>query len=140
MDLEEPTASYPYDLVFDMTICQELMAAVEDDEFAKRLNASLCNRMWFKITPDQQGVLDRLKMRVDRDKMEYDEYWSASWRSVGGIIADLRGPYLRRVGQQFEDYLFWYCSGSEGHLFDDVKEILNKINWHSFEENDSSLI
>lgn len=141
MDLEEgPLPPYPDDLVLDMMACQELMTVVEDDEFAKRLNASLCNRMWFKIMPDQQGVFDRLKMHVDRDKMKYNEYWSASWRAVGGIIADLRRPYLRRLGKQLEDYMCWYCSGSEGCLFDDVKEILNKINWYSFEENDSSVI
>lgn len=137
MDMIPP---YPYDLVSDMTLCPEIIAAVEYNAFAKRLNAALCNRMWFKITPDQQGVFDRLKTRIDRDKMEYNEYWSASWRSVGGIIATLREPYLRRVGKQLEDYMSWYCSGSEGFLFDDVRDILNKINWYSFEENDSSLI
>ena len=31
-----------------------------------------------------------------------DDRWSASWRSAGGIVADMRGE---------GDYIDWYCSG-----------------------------
>lgn len=131
---------YPHDMIHDMVTCPEVMAAVEDEDFAQHLYASICNRMWFKITPDQQGVFDRLKMLPDRDKMEYNEYWSASWRATGGIVADLREPFLRRTGKSLEDYMNWYCSGSEGHLFEDVVGLLKKIHWYSFEENDNQIV
>jgi hypothetical protein len=34
-----------------------------------------------------------------------DQYWSASWRSAGGIVANLQGK---------GDYMDWYCSGMGG--------------------------
>jgi hypothetical protein len=37
-----------------------------------------------------------------------DEYWSCSWRSAGGIVADFRRAVVR------EDYMDWYCSGMGG--------------------------
>lgn len=133
-DMKPP---YPHDMINDITLCPEVMTAMEDDDFAQHLYASICNRMWFKITPDQQGVFDRLSASSDRDKMEYNEYWAASWRSAGGIVADMREPFLRRASKRLEGYLDWYCSGSEGHLFEDVEELLKKLHWYSFGENDN---
>jgi hypothetical protein len=43
-----------------------------------------------------------------------EEYWTASWRGAGGIVADLRG--------QGEDYMDYYCSGIKGGLSYDSKD------------------
>ena len=75
-----------------------------------------------------------------------EEYWSASWRHSGGIIADMR---------QQGDYIDWYCSGmgglnadydpdggetfeewqartkyvSEGVVTEEIETDLNKLGW-----------
>lgn len=57
------------------------------DAYAQNVYAALCNMRWQK-----RDVLPILK----------DEYWSCSWRSAGGIVADMQGK---------GDYIDWYCSG-----------------------------
>ena len=63
-----------------------------------------------------------------------DEYWSCSWRSAGGIVAELRGQ---------GDYIDWYCSGimgvgeadsfqgyvSESTVTDEIRQDLFAIGW-----------
>ena len=43
--------------------------------------------------------------RLDVLPILKDEYWSCSWRSAGGIVADML---------QKGDYIDWYCSGMGG--------------------------
>ena len=70
--------------------------------YAQNLYAAMCNMQWQKAE-----VLSILK----------DEFWSASWRSSGGIVAE-----IRREG----DYMDWYCSGMGGlaSMPDDDEEAL----------------
>lgn len=58
--------------------------------YAQNLYAAMCNMQWQKIE-----VMPILK----------DEYWTASWRGAGGIVADILGK---------GDYMDWYCSGMGG--------------------------
>ena len=60
------------------------------DAYAQNLYAALCNMQWCK-----KEMWPLLK----------EDYWSCSWRSAGGIIADM---------QQKGDYIDWYCSGMGG--------------------------
>ena len=56
-------------------------------DYAQNVYAAMCNMRWQRL-----DVLPILK----------DEYWSCSWRSAGGIVADML---------QKGDYIDWYCSG-----------------------------
>lgn len=82
-----------YDLVEDIRNCPEIMAKIraKDKRYAQNLYAAWCNMQWCKR--DTWPVLA-------------EKYWTASWRSSGGIVADLRN--------QGEDYMDYYCSGIKG--------------------------
>ena len=100
--------------------CEWMLKKVVDHEtYAQNLYAAMCNNVF---QPNQ--VWPRLR----------DEYWSCSWRSAGGIVADLRGQ---------GDYIDWYCSGimgvgetdsfrgyvSESTITDEIRQDLFAIGW-----------
>jgi hypothetical protein len=62
-------------------------------DYAQNVYAALCNMRW-----QPAEVFPILK----------DEYWSCSWRSAGGIVADFRKTV------SVESYMDWYCSGMGG--------------------------
>ena len=87
--------------------------------YAQNIYAALCNNQFIKI-----DVWQLLK----------EEYWTASWRYAGGIVADILGE---------GDYMDWYCSGMggpvggmavegylpEGVVSDELLEDLTKLGW-----------
>jgi hypothetical protein len=97
------------------------------DSYAQNIYAALCNMRWQKL-----DVFPILK----------EEYWSCSWRSAGGIVADML---------QKGDYIDWYCSGMgglatynveegdaqmaemkyvpEGHVTDEIRADFQKLGW-----------
>jgi hypothetical protein len=70
-------------------------------DYAQNVYAAMCNMRWQPL-----DVLPILK----------DEYWSASWRSAGGIVANFRQSVAS------EDYMDWYCSGMGGLATYDEQE------------------
>ena len=78
------------DLINDMKNSSWFMEKIKEDRYAQNIYAALCNMRW-----QPQDVWPVLK----------DEYWTCSWRSAGGIVAELQGK---------GDYLNWYCSGMGG--------------------------
>jgi len=70
-----------------------------DDDYAQRLYASLCNVTWIK-----DGSED-----------------SWTWRAVGGNLAELRG--------KGESYMDFYCSGNEGNVSTDIEVDLGCLGW-----------
>lgn len=60
------------------------------DDYAQNVYAALCNMRW-----QPADVFPILR----------DEYWSCSWRSAGGLVAEWQGQ---------GDYMSWYCSGMGG--------------------------
>jgi hypothetical protein len=80
-----------YDLEAEIAATPALVEKIKSrNDYAQNLYAAFCNMQWQKTE-----VFPILS----------DELWSVSWRSAGGIVADLRGE---------GDYLSWYCSGMGG--------------------------
>ena len=109
-----------YNLEEDIRACDWMLKKVQDREtYAQNLYAAMCNNVF-----QRNEVWPRLK----------DEYWSCSWRSAGGIVAELRGQ---------GDYIDWYCSGifgagetdsfqgyvSESTVTDEIRQDLFAIGW-----------
>jgi hypothetical protein len=99
-----------YDLRSTQWICDKAKA---NDNYAQNLYAAICNNEFAKFT--QTGD------RIETFRNLKGDYWGASWRSAGGIIADMR---------EQGDYIDWYCSGigneEYGHGLDGTKPELDE--------------
>jgi hypothetical protein len=112
-----------YELDQEIANTPELVAKIKSrDDYAQNLYAAMCNMQWQKTE-----VMPILK----------DELWHCSWRSAGGIVAELRGE---------GDYMDWYCSGiwggdwgkglvnpeyvEETTITDEIREDLRRLGWH----------
>jgi len=80
-----------YDLRSTDWILEKVRA---QESYAQNLYAAMCNMRFVR-----KEMFPYLRQDPDRD------LWSASWRSAGGIVADMR---------QEGDYIDWYCSGMGG--------------------------
>jgi hypothetical protein len=79
------------DLEYDLRTTEWILTkARASDAYAQNIYAAMCNMRWQKL--DTFPILK-------------DEYWSCSWRSAGGIVANML---------QTGDYIDWYCSGIQG--------------------------
>jgi hypothetical protein len=87
-----------YDLRSTEWICQKAKAS---EVYAQNLYAAMCNMQWCKL--DTTNALEILK----------GEHWSCSWRSAGGIVADML---------EEGDYIDWYCSGIRNDGYGDIDE------------------
>lgn len=87
------------DMSKDIAATPWIMEKLQKDYYAQNLYAAICNMRWQKL-----DVMPILK----------NEYWTASWRAAGGIVAE-----LRNCG---EDYIDWYCSGMGGIVNYDADE------------------
>ena len=96
-----------------------------NDVYAQNLYAAMCNIQW-----RSKKLWPTLK----------EENWSCSWRSSGGIVANM---------QQKGDYMDWYCSGirndsmldpeiahsypngyvPEGTVTEEIEQDLDKLGW-----------
>ena len=88
-----------YDLRSTKWICDKAKAS---DAYAQNLYAAICNNDFIKndVWPILQG-----------------QTWSASWRSAGGIIANMR---------EEGDYIDWYCSGIRNEVPDEEYNDMTK--------------
>jgi hypothetical protein len=102
----------------DLDICQApwiVKKVQSSDIYARKLYAAMCNIRW-----QHQEVFSILK----------NQYWTVSWRSAGGIIADIRGE---------GDYMNWYCSGNEGYVDPEIEQDMAAIGWQWSEWPDETL-
>lgn len=88
-----------YDLRSTKWICDKAKA---DESYAQNLYAAICNNEFVKN--DVWPLLT-------------DKRWSASWRSAGGIVANMI---------EKGDYIDWYCSGIRGDLSDEEYNDMTK--------------
>ena len=101
------------DLAEDLHADLDIRAKMQNPAYAHKMYAALCNTKW-----QPTDVIDILKERT----------WQSSWRSTGGIVAELRDCD--------ENYLDWYCSGYEGYVHPEVRADLKRIGWVCVEEDD----
>ena len=117
---------------YDMSQAEWFVSRVRGSKtYAQNLYAAMCNNSFQK-----QDVWLVLK----------DEYWSCTWRSAGGIVANLEG--------QGGDYMDWYCSGmgsglgngdtdgdlhyvGESVVTDEIGADLALLGWRVVEDPDS---
>jgi hypothetical protein len=97
-----------HDITTSVWFCEKVRTS---DAYAQNLYAAMCNMRFMKL-----DVVPILK----------DEYWSASWRTAGGIISRIQGK---------GDYMDWYCSGMGGFAAladetdDDAKELFDRLGY-----------
>jgi hypothetical protein len=128
-----------YDLRSTKWICDKAKA---NEYYAQNLYAAICNNDFVKN--DVWPILT-------------DKRWSASWRSAGGIVANM---------VESGDYIDWYCSGirnelseeefqtmtseeqeryfyyknnfvSESHVTNEIREDLLKLGWIVVDDPDN---
>ena len=138
-DAEWAEQEHTNDLEYDLRSTDWIVAkARANGYYAQNIYAALCNMQW---------------QRADVWPVLKDETWSCSWRSAGGIVADLRGE---------GDYIDWYCSGmgglnseyqdgetneqwkqrtryvSEGTVTDEIREDFQRLGWKPMPWNDEA--
>lgn len=126
-----------YDLRSSKELCDKVKLS---DNYAQNLYAAMCNMTW-----QRREFWQEMK----------GETWSCSWRSAGGIIADMR---------EEGDYIDWYCSGigneergygldgskpeldedgrnyvPEGQITEEIELDLNRLGWRPVPYNDDTL-
>jgi hypothetical protein len=84
--------------IIDSQRIKNKMRASKD--YCKRFYAAMCNTDLYKVGSTGE--------------------YGYSWRSAGGLVADILGE---------GDYLDWYCSGNEGFVDDEIADDLNEVGW-----------
>jgi hypothetical protein len=114
-----------YNLEYDFRSTEWILEKVRaSDAYAQNLYAAMCNNKFQKL--DTYPILA-------------NKVWSCSWRSAGGIVANMR---------QSGDYIDWYCSGifdegqnasgkvAEGDVTEEIADDLNRLGWRVIETNE----
>jgi hypothetical protein len=103
LELEETDEWRTDNMEYDLRTSELIIEKCKDKIYAQHLYAAMCNNEFTKN--DIWPILS-------------DKRWSCSWRSAGGIIADIR---------QEGDYIDWYCSGIR-NTEDLTDEDLNQLS------------
>jgi hypothetical protein len=117
------------DFESDVLANDELVVLLEDDEFCAELWTAFANITWFKRWDETMS--DDEKCIAVLKEEHHARMFNASFRSMGGLIADLRNELYDKG----EDYMSWYCSNAVvnsdyGFISDRVREALAKIGWY----------
>jgi hypothetical protein len=88
------------DLARDLGMSPRIRDLVRSELFATVLYSALCNTTWLHKATGTP--------------------WHCSWRSAGGLVADLRCE---------GNYLDWYCSMGEGLVDEQVLDEIGALGW-----------
>lgn len=132
-DAQEQDPSWQEDnMEYDLRTCDWMLAKVRgSDRYAQNLYAALCNNNFQK-----HSLIPILS----------DKTWGCSWRSAGGIVANM---------QMKGDYINWYCSGmgglsydpeeglnegyvGEGHVTEEITLDLKELGWTVLDPSDDA--
>ena len=111
-----PKNNLEYDLKNTKWVVDKAKA---NQAYAQNIYAAICNNQFIKL---------------DAWQLLKEEYWTASWRYAGGIVADIL---------EEGDYMDWYCSGSggplggmaimgylpEGVVSEEIEDDFKKLGW-----------
>ena len=97
--LSPPSSAEAPDLRTDLMSSARIAKLIQEQRFAEDLYRALCNTKWFRNGKE----------------------WSCTWRSAGGVVADLR--------DRGEEYIDFYCSGGEGTVTAEVASELAALGW-----------
>lgn len=92
------------DVIDSQTIKNKMRAS---KDYCKRFYAAMCNTDLYKAGSAGE--------------------YGFSWRSAGGLVADILGE---------GDYLDWYCSGNEGYVDNEISDDLNAIGWVAISDDE----
>jgi hypothetical protein len=109
-------------------MCQDRIVIdyLTDLAIAEEFYSALCNVNWYiKRSPEPEEDLIIRKLKGERDG-----YWTCSWRTAGGYIAEIRNTHHDKK----EDYMDFYCSGNEGIISDLVRECFDRMGWTPVED------
>ena len=114
-----------YNLEYDLRSTEWILVKVRASAaYAQNLYAAMCNNEF---------------QNLDTYPILADKVWSCSWRSAGGIVADMRGQ---------GDYIDWYCSGifdedqddsgrvHESEVTEEIADDLERLGWRVVETNE----
>jgi hypothetical protein len=106
---------------------QKLAAKMQDDKYAQKVYAALCNVVWVhKSRPENyKQVQEDIWIKSEWNRAEWE--YSCSWRSAGALVADIR--------DKGENYLDFYCNGNEGNVDEEVAEDLKVLDWEVDQDN-----
>lgn len=143
LEMENNSEWQKNNMSYDLCTTDWILQKVRSSEaYAQNLYAAMCNNSFQKV--ETWPILS-------------DQKWSCSWRSAGGIIADMR---------QEGDYIDWYCSGirdtgweendtkeyneeqlarraitdkfvSESFVTEEIEQDLNKLGWQVIKYDES---
>ena len=118
------------DVERDILANPEFCALMRDEDFCTELWGAFANITWQKMYDSRLPVEEQIQQKLTMDGTA--RHWHASFRAMGGVIADIRNT-LYNVD---EDYMTWYCRGETmyGYVSNQVRAALLAINWIPVED------
>jgi hypothetical protein len=120
----------PINFEQDVKRYPDFIKLLEGKEFCAQLWTAFANVNWYKkfdpLLSETEQVMDVLVDDIE------NRTWGASFRGMGGVIADLRNEFY----DTNEDYMDWYCSNLHydskpyGYVSEAITKALTAIGWY----------